>query len=163
MKKIELKHIIWLFIITIILYNVYGYIDEYLIIKNYQYGEKYNDFRRKNGIPIIDKNMEPFKMPVDNFLGMMWINEEKTSKQKPLINKLKIIEASKENGWKSESDNFRYYLNESTEYILQTDSKKTTDKIISEYKFGKTNNIKNELKVLTKTEYDSIKILWKIE
>ena len=163
MKKIELKHIIWLFIITIIVYNIYAYIDEYLIIKNYQYGTKYNNFRRKNGIPIIDKNMEPFKMPEDHFLGMIWVNEEKTSKQKPLINKIKIIEASKENGWKSESDNFRYYLNDSTDYILQTESKKTANKIICKYKFGKKDNIKEELKALTKSEYDSIKLLWKIE
>ncbi|MBY0487181.1 MAG: hypothetical protein K2P85_08375 [Flavobacteriaceae bacterium] len=163
MKKIDIKHIIWIFIIMMILYDVYGYIDEYLIIKNYQYGEKYNNFRRKNGIPIIDKNMEPFKVPEDNFWGMIWINEEKTSEQKPLINKMKIIEASKENGWKSESDNFIYYINDSTDYVLQTDSKKTENKIISEYKFGKTNSVNNELKELTKTEYDSIKFIWKIE
>ncbi|NRS90809.1 hypothetical protein HNQ02_003756 [Flavobacterium sp. 7E] len=163
MKKIELKHIIWIILITIIVYKAYAYVDEYLIIKNYQYGEKYNDFRRKNGIPIIDKKMEPFKMPEDNFWGMIWVNENITSKQKPLINKIKIIEASKESGWESESDNFRYFLNDSTDYILQTDSKKTANKIISEYKFGITNNIKEKLKVLTKTEYDSIKIQWKIE
>jgi hypothetical protein len=46
MKKIDIKHIIWIFIIMMILYDVYGYIDEYLIIKNYQYGEKYNNFRK---------------------------------------------------------------------------------------------------------------------
>lgn len=176
MKKITYKNIIWLFIIFIILFEIYSYFDEYVIIKNYQYGEKYNVFRQKNRIPIIDSEMEPFKMPVDNYWGMIWINENNTEKEKPLVHRIKIIDASKEGGWINESDNYLYFINDTTEYILKIESKKSIDKINFEYKLVKTDSRKKDFenyqvkeykiyseKKLNESEFDSIKNKWKLE
>ncbi|WP_159019954.1 hypothetical protein [Algibacter sp. L3A6] len=176
MKRITFKNIFGILLTVFILYQVYKFTNEYLIIKNYQYGEKYNSFRAKNGIPVINDEMEPFKMPVDNNWGMIWINENHTKKEKPLIHRIKIINASEKDGWKSESDSYRYFINDTTNYILSMDSKKLNSKIDYEYKLMKIDSRKKEFKdyrdlkyekyskrKLKKEEADSIKNKWKIK
>ena len=176
MKKITFRNIFGILLIAFAIYQVYKYTNEYFVIKNYQYGEKYNSFRVKNGIPIISTEMEPFKMPVDNNWGMIWINENHTKKDKPLIHRIKIINASEKDSWKSESDSFLYFINHTTNYILSMESKKMNSKIDFEYKLMKTDSRKNELKdyqkdkyqkyserELKKKEVDSLKNKWKIK
>ena len=176
MKKITFRNIFDILLIVFILYQVYKYTNEYFVIKNYQYGEKYNSFRVKNGIPIINTEMEPFKMPVDNNWGMIWINENHTKKEKPLIHRIKIINASEKDGWKSENDSFLYFINDTTNYILRMESKKLNSKIDFKYKLMKTDSRKNEFKdyqegkyekysekKLKKEEAERIKIKWKIK
>ena len=176
MKRITFKNVIGIFLISVILYQVYKYSNEYFIIKNYKYGEKYNSFRLKNGIPVINNEMEPFKMPVDNYWGMIWINENQTKLEKPLIHRIKIIDASEKDGWKSESDSYLYFINDTTNYILSIDSKKLNSKIDYEYSLKKTDSRKKDFKdyqenkyekyperKLNKQEADSIKNKWKIK
>ncbi|MCD8445749.1 hypothetical protein [Tenacibaculum finnmarkense] len=175
MKKITFKNIFGILLITFIIYQVYQFTNEYLIIKNYQYGENYNSFRVKNGIPEINEEMEPFKMPVDNNWGMIWINENQTKEEKPLIHRTKIINASEKDGWNSENDSYLYFINDTTNYILSIDSKKLNSKIDFEYKLMKTDSRKKEFKDYQENKYekyserkleiieaDSIKIKWKI-
>ena len=176
MKKITFNNILWLFIIGIVLYQIYSYSSEYFMLKNYQYGEKYNEFREKNEIPLIDNEMEPLKMPVDNFWGMIWINENIVDREKPIIHKIKIIDASEKNGWQKESDDYLYFINDTTDFILKIESKKTNNKINFEYKLGKTDSRRKKIedyeankyydyseKRLNKLEFDSIKKTWKIK
>jgi len=176
MKKITFNTIFWLFLIVIILYETYNYSSDYLKLKNYQYGEMYNEFRKKNEIPIIDNELEPFKMPVDNNWGMIWINENITEKEKPLVHRIKIIDASEKDGWKNESDSYIYFINDTTDYILNVESKKLINKISLEYKLGKTDSRKKHLKdyeanqyydytekKLNRIEFDSLKNVWKIK
>ena len=154
MKKNTFRNIFGVLLIAFAIYQVYKYTNEYFIIKNYQYGEKYNSFRLKNGIPIINTEMEPFKMPVDNNWGMIWINENHTKKEKPLIHRIKIINASEKDGWKSESDSFLYFINDTTNYILSIESKKFNSKIDFEYKLMKTDSRKNEFKDYQEGKYE---------
>jgi len=176
MKKITFNNTFWLFLIVIVLYEIYNYSNDYLKLKNYQYGEMYNEFRKKNEIPIIDNEMEPFKMPVDNFWGMIWINESITKKEKPLIHKNKVIDASEKIGWENESDSYIYFINDTTDYILHVETKKAINKIYFEYRLGKTDSRKkhfedykatnyyaNSVKKLNTIEFDSIKNVWKIK
>jgi hypothetical protein len=176
MKKITFKNIFGILLLALILYQVYKYTNEYLTIKNYQYGEKYNYFRLKNGIPIINADMEPFKMPVDNFWGMMWINERETKTEKPLIHRIKTINASEKTGWKSENDSFLYFINDTTNYILSIDSEKSNSLINHKYKLTKTDSRKKDFedykenkfetyseRKLNKSTADSIMNKWKIK
>ncbi len=176
MKKITFLNVIGFFLIALILFQVYKYTNEYFIIKNYKYGEKHNSLRVKNGIPTINNEMEPFKMPVDNFWGMMWINESETKTEKPLIHRMKIINASEKTGWKSESDSFLYFINDTTNYILSIDSEKSNSLINHKYKLTKTDSRKKDFedyrenkfatyseRKLNKSEADSIMNKWKIK
>lgn len=168
MKKITFGNIFDILLIAFVLYQVYKYTNEYFIIKNYQYGEKYNSFRVKNGIPIINSEMEPFNMPVDNNWGMIWINENQTKKEKPLIHRIKIINASEKDGWKSESDSYLYFVDDTTNYTFSVESKKLNSKIDYEYELMKTDSRKNKNEIyferkLEKVEADSIKYKWKIK
>lgn len=176
MKKITFRHITGFFLIALILHQVYKCTNEYFIIKNYQYGEKYNSFRVKNGIPIINDQMEPFKMPVDNNWGMIWINENQPNEEKPLIHRSKIINASKKDGWTSESDSYLYFFNDTTNYILSMNCKKLKSKIDYEYSLMKTDSRKKDFKDYQDNKYgeyserklnkqvaDSIKTKWEIK
>jgi len=176
MRKIPLKNIISIFLFALIVYQVYKYTNQYFIIKNYQYGEKYNSFRVKNGIPVINNEMEPFKMPVDDYWGMIWINENETKEEKPLIHRIKIIDASQKTDWESESDSFQYFINDTTNYILNINSKKLNSKIVYEYELTKTDSRKKDFedyqgnkykkyseRKLNKSEADSIINKWKIK
>ncbi|MGJ8745142.1 hypothetical protein [Polaribacter sp.] len=176
MKKITFRNIFDILLTAFILYQVYKYTNEYFLIKKYQYGEKYNSFRMKNGIPIINAELEPFKMPIDNNWGMIWINENRTKKEKPLIHRIKIINASEKDGWKSETDSYLYFINDTTNYILNMESKKLNSKIDYHYKLMKTDSRKKEFKdyradvyrnypkiELKKQEVDSIMDEWNYE
>ncbi len=176
MKRITFNNIFWIFLIVFIAYQAYEYASEYLIIKNYQYGEKYNTFRTKNGIPIITKEMEPSILPVDNYWGMMWSNEAETTKKRPLIHRIKIINATEKEGWKSENDSFLFFINDTTNYILNINCEKSNSKINFEYSLTKVDSRKKSFKdyqenkykeysekKLIKQEADSIKNNWKIK
>jgi hypothetical protein len=176
MKKITFKNVGWVILIALALYQIYSYSNEYLTIKNYQYGVKYNSHRVKSEIPIIENDMEPLKMPVDNYCGMIWINEKTTTNEKPLIHNIKIIDAFKEKGWEKENDKFSYFLNDTTDYILNIESKKSNSKIVFLFTLEKNDSrlqkiedyqtkkyLKYPEKEVTKLEYVKIKKKWKIE
>ena len=176
MKRITFNNIFWIFLIVFIAYQAYEYASEYLIIKNYQYGEKYNTFRTKNGILIITKEMELSILPVDNYWGMMWSNEAETTKKRPLIHRIKIINATEKEGWKSENDSFLFFINDTTNYILNINCEKSNSKINFEYSLTKVDSRKKSFKdyqenkykeysekKLIKQEADSIKNNWKIK
>ena len=176
MKKITFNNIFWIILIVFIAYQVYEYASEYFIIKNYQYGEKYNTFRKENEIPIIKKEMKPLILPVDNYWGMMWSDENETSKNAPLIHKIKIINATEKDGWKSENDSFLFFINDTTNYKLNIDCEKSNAKINFEYSLTKVDSRKKNYKdyqenkykeysekKLERKEADSIKKIWKIK
>jgi len=176
MKKVTFNNIFWIILIVFIAYEVYGYASDYFIIKNYQYGEKYNTFRIKNEIPIIKKEMEPLILPVDNYWGMIWSNENKTTKKTPLIHRIKIINATEKDGWKSENDSFLFFINDTTNYKLNIDCEKSNAKINFKYSLTKVDSRKKNFedyqenkykeyseKKLNNQEADSIKNNWKIK
>lgn len=176
MKKITFSNIFWIFVLLFIAYKVYEFANEYFIIKDYQYGEKHNSFRIKNEIPLITNELEPFKMPVNNYWGMIWINENQTTEKTPLIHKIKIINASEKDGWHGENDSFLYFINDTTDYVLTIDCEKSNAEINFEYNLSKVDSRKKDFKdyqeniyneyskrKLNKLVADSIKINWKIK
>ncbi|RQH12616.1 hypothetical protein D4Z78_25255 [Okeania hirsuta] len=172
MKKTINLIILGIFFVGWVIYPIFTCTQEYWILKNYPYGEKYNSFRLSHGIPVINQQMEAFQMPVNNHWGMIWIDEGQTSKENPLIHRIKFIHASEDSGWKGEDDAFHYFLNDTTDYSLKIGSVQSGANLLFEYTFSKRD--RREIgdeggyeeysdTPLTQREADSIIRRWKIE
>ncbi|WP_396144093.1 hypothetical protein [Flavobacterium sp.] len=172
MKKLTLNNILWLIVLIVIGLQLYDYVSDSIKIKNYKYGKKYNANRASFKIPLLTDAIEPLRMYVDEDYGMIWINENnETSDKKKLIHKIKIIEASKENGWISEKDVFLFYKNESLNYNLEINSKIENGKVnfVSFLKIIKKKTNKNKVDTennkmnLNISQLDSLRLEWGIK
>lgn len=172
MKKLNLNNILWSILLIVIGLQLYDYVSDSIKLKNYKYGKKYNANRATFKIPLLTDDVEPLRMFVDEDYGMIWINDDnETSDKEKLIHKIKIIEASKENGWISEEDVFLFYKNDSLNYKLEINSKTENDKVNFESFLKivkKKNNInkvdtENHLIRLNISQLDSLRLEWGIK
>lgn len=168
MKKFTISNIIWTILLIMIGFQVYNYISDYIKLENYKYGKKYNNFRLKSKIPLLTDKIEPLSMYANENYGMIWINDydEITEKEK-LIHKIKIIDASEDNGWMGEEDVFKYYIDKSSYYVLEIKSKIKNDSVLVNgilkivHQKEKTNSTNKET-ILNTIQLDSLKKEWKI-
>lgn len=172
MKKLTLNNILWLIVLILIGLQLYDYVSDSIKLKNYQYGKKYNINRANLKIPLLTDSVEPLRMFVDEDYGMIWINDNnETSDNEKLIHKIKIIEASKENGWISEKDVFLFYKNDSTNYSLEINSKIENGKVnfesflkIVKKKINKNKvDTEKNLMKLNISQLDSLRTEWGIK
>jgi hypothetical protein len=172
MKKLNLNNILWTIVLIVIGLQLYDYVSDSIKLKNYKYGKKYNTNRATFKIPLLTDDVEPLRMFVDEDYGMIWINDNnETSDKEKLTHKIKIIEASKENGWLSEKDVFLFHKNDSLNYNLEIKSKRENDKVNFEsfLKIVKKKNNKNKvdtvnnLMKLNKSQLDSLRLEWGIK
>lgn len=172
MKKLNLNNILWLIVIIVIGLQLYDYVSDSIKLKNYKYGKKYNANRANFKIPLLSDSVEPLRMFVDEDYGMIWINDNhETSDNKKLIHKIKIIEATKENGWISEKDVFLFYKNDSLNYNLEINSKNVNGKVnfdsflrIVKKKTNKNKvDTENNIMKLNISQLDSLRLEWGIK
>ena len=169
MKKLTINNIIWTVLLIFIGFEIYGYISDYYKLQNYKYGEKFNDFRLKNKIPLLTDKIEPLSMYANENYGMIWINDyDEINEEEKLIHKIKIIDATEDEGWIGEEDVFKFYNDKSSYYILEIKSKIKSDTVhvngIIKIVYKKEKTIDKNIEIILNTiQLDSVRKEWKIK